>query len=323
MILKGDSVTQIIEQLEEAQASLIQMLTQKHVTPFREQANQWLKKLSDVNETLDGWIRVQLLWMSLEAVFSGGDIARQMPLDTRVFLKNDKEWTTRLMNKAKDTLNVVETCQNEYIKSQLKSMYTDLEKCQKALDSYLEKKRSIFPRFYFVSNPALLKILSEGSDKEKVQDCFQKVFDGIKLVQFQGSNVTVIQEQAAGQISFCSLLFLYLSSFLFVPSHSLFLLPAILFSTFLIFSFSHHIRGVGYDNKMDTESVTLTRPVAAKGNIEEWLTNLKNEMVVSMKDIVRKCGQDFDSMLPSQTQEFVEKYIAQVGFLACSIAALF
>ena len=48
-----------------------------------------------------------MLWMSLEAVFTGGDIARQMPQDTRVFMKTDKEWTTRLMNKAKDVKNVV------------------------------------------------------------------------------------------------------------------------------------------------------------------------------------------------------------------------
>jgi hypothetical protein len=27
----------------------------------------------------------------------------------------------------------------------------------------------------------------------------------------------------------------------------------------------------GYDNKQDLESVTLTRPVAAKGNIEEYV----------------------------------------------------
>jgi len=268
VILKGDTVTEIVEQLEEAQANLIQMLTQKHVTPFRDQANSWLRKLSDVNETLDSWVRVQLLWMSLEAVFLGGDIARQMPLDTRVFVKNDKEWTSRLMAKAKDTRNVVETCQNEYIKNQIPAMFVDLEKCQKALDSYLEKKRSIFPRFYFVSNPALLKILSEGSDREKVQDCFQSVFDGIKLVQFQGNNITVIMEQLAG-----------------------------------------------YDNKQDLESVTLTRPVAAKGNIEEWLTTLKNEMVSSLKELVRKCGQEFEHSLPSQLAEFVSKYIAQVSLL--------
>ena len=185
VILAGASVADITEQLEDSQASLIQMLTQRHVTPFRDQANIWLKKLSDVNDTLESWVKVQMLWMSLEAVFTGGDIARQMPQDTRVFMKVDKEWTTRLMNKAKDVKLVVEACQNEYIKNMLPTMFVDLEKCQKALDGYLEQKRQKFPRFYFVSNPALLLILSQGSDKDAVQQCFSKVFDAIDRVEFQ------------------------------------------------------------------------------------------------------------------------------------------
>ena len=73
-------------------------------------------------------VRLQMLWMSLESVFTGGDIARQMPQDTRVFMKVDKEWTTRLMNKAKDVKNVVDSCQNEYIKNMLPAMFVDLER---------------------------------------------------------------------------------------------------------------------------------------------------------------------------------------------------
>jgi dynein heavy chain len=198
VILSGAAISEVVEQLEESQASLIQMLTQRHVTPFRELANGWLQKLSDVNDVLESWIKVQMLWMSLEAVFTGGDIARQMPVDTRVFMKVDKEWTTRMMNKAKDVKNVVDCCQNEYIKTMLPTMFFDLEKCQKALDGYLEAKRNRFPRFYFVSNPALLLILSQGSDREAVQNCFPKVFDAIDRVDFKGNNITNIKTLSAG-----------------------------------------------------------------------------------------------------------------------------
>lgn len=63
VILAGTSVTETQEQLEESQSSLVQMLTMRHVDPFRDAANSWLKKLSDVSDSLELWVKVQVLWM--------------------------------------------------------------------------------------------------------------------------------------------------------------------------------------------------------------------------------------------------------------------
>lgn len=48
----------------------------RHVTPFKSIVESQIRVFSDVNETLDLWIKVQKLWSSLEPVFTGGDIAR-------------------------------------------------------------------------------------------------------------------------------------------------------------------------------------------------------------------------------------------------------
>jgi len=45
----------------------------------------WVKKFAVTSQVLENWILVQNLWMYLEAVFIGGDISKQLPLETKRF----------------------------------------------------------------------------------------------------------------------------------------------------------------------------------------------------------------------------------------------
>jgi len=98
------------------------------------------------------------------------------------------------MERANEQKNVIPCCQNDILKNSLADLQIGLEFCQKKLENYLEQKRSVFPRFYFCSNDALLKILSVGSDPEAVQDDFEKLFDAINRVTFDPDDRKLITQ---------------------------------------------------------------------------------------------------------------------------------
>jgi dynein heavy chain len=171
----------VIEDLEESQLQLQAMLAMRHVIFFKEFVQLKLSQLSDTSDLLELWIKVQNLWMSLESVFTGGDIAKQMPIEAKKFAKVDKDWI-KVMMKASEIGSVTGCCSNELIRSTLPILFGELEKCQKSLEGYLEQKRKKFPRFYFVSNPVLLLLLSKGSDPYSIQPYYEKIFDSIHQV---------------------------------------------------------------------------------------------------------------------------------------------
>lgn len=58
-----------------------------------------------------------------------------------------------------------------------------LDRIQHALETYLETKRHIFPRFYFISNDDLLEILANSKKPELIQPHIKKLFDNIKSLK--------------------------------------------------------------------------------------------------------------------------------------------
>lgn len=189
----GPKVSEIQEGLEDAQAALTTMNAMKHVTPFKNEVMEYSAIFSEVSETIEAWQKVQIMWQSLEPVFMGGDISRNMPTEARLFQNADKNWV-KIMAKAVETQKVIPSCQNDLLKTWLPSLQASLETCQKSLDNYLETKRNKFARFFFVSDTVLLSILSQGSEPTSIQSFLENLFDAITKVQFDTKDRKLITQ---------------------------------------------------------------------------------------------------------------------------------
>lgn len=171
---------EVLEALEEQHLQLQGMVGMgKFVDFFREQVMYWQTTLGNIESVLKLLLTVQRQWGSLESIFLGSvDIRTQLPEDTKRFESVDAEFK-ELMKDIQANPTIVVCCNVEGREQSLTNMFKELEKCEKALNEYLEVKKSIFPRFYFVSNAALLDILSNGNNPAKITPHIGSVFDGI------------------------------------------------------------------------------------------------------------------------------------------------
>ena len=182
---------EVIEGLEGNQLELQTMIGMgKFVDFFRDRVLHWQSALGTVEDVLKVWINVCRNWSSLESIFmASADIRSQLPEATKTFEGVDNEFK-ELMKDAVNETNVLAVCSVEGRQESLQTMQSRLESCQKSLNEYLDQKKKIFPRFYFVSNVALLDMLANGTNPPKIMkylgDCYDSLNELTLVVDDKG-----------------------------------------------------------------------------------------------------------------------------------------
>nr|XP_046242172.1 dynein axonemal heavy chain 2 isoform X2 [Scatophagus argus] len=174
----------VFQALEDSQVILSTMKASQFVKAFEQEVDGWERQLSQVLEVIEMILTVQRQWIYLENIFEGKDICEQLNCEFKEFEHASYVWKTLMGRLHKDN-NALQGTHHPGLLEKLTEMNAKLEKIKKALDMYLETKRQIFPRFYFLSNDDVLEILGQSQNPEAMQPHLKKCFDNIKSLRIE------------------------------------------------------------------------------------------------------------------------------------------
>ncbi|CAH8626081.1 unnamed protein product [Dicrocoelium dendriticum] len=149
---------------------------------FADRAGAWDQRLTDLDHCLSVLQSIQRKWVYLEPILGRG----ALPKEAGRFAQVDGEFRRLLSSLKADNrvVSLVAGKRGNCLKTQLSTMQDQMTRCQRALNNYLEEKRDIFPRFYFLGDDDLLEILGQATNPSIIQTHLRKLFQGIHRVQF-------------------------------------------------------------------------------------------------------------------------------------------
>uniref|UniRef100_A0A4W2CTF6 Dynein axonemal heavy chain 14 n=1 Tax=Bos indicus x Bos taurus TaxID=30522 RepID=A0A4W2CTF6_BOBOX len=178
-ILIISSIDDILVQLEESQIILATVKGSSYLGPIKDLVDEWDQNLALFSYTLEEWMNCQRNWLYLEPIFHSAEIQRQLPGEAKLFSQVISMWK-EIMSKIYNKLDALQIATSAGVLEILQNCNIHLEYIKKNLEDYLETKRMIFPRFYFLSNAELLDILSDSRNPECVQPHLVKCFENIR-----------------------------------------------------------------------------------------------------------------------------------------------
>ncbi|CAK9103626.1 Dynein axonemal heavy chain 7 (Axonemal beta dynein heavy chain 7) (Ciliary dynein heavy chain 7) (Dynein heavy chain-like protein 2) (hDHC2) [Durusdinium trenchii] len=188
-ILQGANVEELQTVLDDHIVKTQTMRGSQYCKFIAKEMEEWDGFLTNTNDLIEAWLKVQSTWLYLDPIFASEDIMKQMPMEGAKFQQVAKSWRDIMEIVSQSPKCTLVAKVDDLLDSFVESNEV-LEEINKGLASYLETKRLFFSRFFFLSNDELLEILAETQDPTRVQPFLKKCFEGIKELAFDHSSGT-------------------------------------------------------------------------------------------------------------------------------------
>jgi len=159
----------------EADLLILQGMVASRYDFWKVDSAKWQKDLVALSDVLGTLSELQRMWSYLEPLFIQSDeVKRELPEAAKKFEVVDKLVRSTLKGMWADK-NASVAANKEGLLKSLEEMLHEHEMCKKALSDFIDGKRRLFPRFYFVSEADLLDILSNASNPTIIMKHVDKV----------------------------------------------------------------------------------------------------------------------------------------------------
>lgn len=183
----------VLEAIDEQIASTQTMLNSPYMSgQLKKTCQAWGAKLGSVSEILEELKKCQKTWMYLKPIFSEEDIRLTLKREGERFADVDIKWVQQMENINAENL-VVSLLDKDRLKEEFARANEDLEGILKSLADFLESIRKKFPRFYFISDEDLVKIMScAKQDLLKIQPYLNKCFEAVNCFEVSENDQKVV-----------------------------------------------------------------------------------------------------------------------------------
>ena len=185
---------ELFSELGDNQMLLQSLKDSPYYKAFQDTGIQFETKFALLDEVLHCLNQIQRKWVYLEPIFGRGALPSEQSRFNRVDeeyreIVNRLEGEPTVFNLADDTIF-------PRLGDNVKTMLAQLERCSKALNDFLEQKRSRMPRFYFIGDEDLLEILGQAQNPVVIQNHLKKLFQGVHAVRFNEGNKAILGLQS-------------------------------------------------------------------------------------------------------------------------------
>ena len=182
---KIESFTTTEENFEILQQNSIEINNFLKCITLEEELKQWKNDFEVIEKVLNLFKNSEKKWNKFKWFYYYKDeIKMEFPCESEKFFEADKIMIDKI-KKSYEIKNIRMFCCQEGIIKDLQELEIFLNKAEKGFESYLEYKRSQFPRFYFISDDELIYILKSGYNIFEINKYMSKFFKGIESLELE------------------------------------------------------------------------------------------------------------------------------------------